>query len=77
MSKRHLVYVEHSVLVTERAAYIVFDEADLKLQIAQREAALRASVLVAKVDRDKQGKPVLHLLGVDWEIERPAVAHPA
>jgi hypothetical protein len=65
------VYVTHSVLTTARFCMVVKDEADLKEQLAAREAAVRAQPFVAKPDRDKSGKPVLFELSKDWDCFTP------
>jgi hypothetical protein len=61
------VYVTHTVLTTARFCLVVADEDDLKAQLAQREAAVRAQPFVAKPDRDKAGKPQFFELSKDWD----------
>lgn len=61
------VYVTHSVLTTARFCMVVKDEEDLKQQLVEREATLRAQPFVGKVDRDKAGKPLMHQMSKDWD----------
>ena len=49
---RFTVYVDLPVLATERHCLVITDEADLKRQLAEREAALRAAPYVANKDWD-------------------------
>ncbi len=61
------VYVTHTVLTTAKFCMVVKDEEDLKKQLAEREASLRAQPFVAKPDRDKSGKLLMHELSKDWD----------
>ncbi len=70
--KRYNVYVERSVLVTQRWAYTCADEADLKQQLEKAEVALKDQPFVAKIERDKSGKVVFTQLSKDWEIDETA-----
>ena len=66
--KRHLIYVERSVVTVERVAMIVDDEADMKKQLAAHELQLlRDFKYVAKAERDKAGKLALNELNKDWD----------
>ena len=65
---RYTVQVELSVLTTEHHVLVVLDEADVKRQLAEREATLRATAFVAKAQRDKKGGLIMHQLNKDWNI---------
>lgn len=65
------IYVTHTVLTTARFCMVVKDEADLKQQLADREAAVRAAPFVSKPDRDKSGKPAFFELSKDWDCFTP------
>lgn len=65
------VYVTHTVLTTKQFCMVVKDEADLAAQLATREASIKAQPFVAKLDRDKAGKPVFHELSPDWNGFEP------
>jgi hypothetical protein len=65
---RFTVYVDLPVLATERHCLVIVDEADLKQQLAEREAALRTAPYVAKPQRDKQGKLITYQLNKDWDL---------
>jgi len=62
-----LIYVSHPKLVMERVAMMVADQADLDLQLAVRENAMRTAEFKVKLDRDKSGKPVFHELNSGWD----------
>jgi len=66
---RYTVYVDLPVLTTERHCLVITDEDDLKRQLAEREAALRAAPYVAKSQRDKQGKLITYQLNKDWDLQ--------
>jgi hypothetical protein len=61
-----VVYVTRSVVVEEKFAMVVLDEEDLRLQQAVAEVAYKAIPFVAKPQKDKQGKIVLHQMNKDW-----------
>jgi RecB family endonuclease NucS len=70
VTKRNVIYVERSVVTTERVAMIVVDEADMKAQLLKHEQLLREFKYVSKPDRDKQGKIEFHVLNNDWDIHK-------
>lgn len=65
---RFTVQVELQVLKTEHHVLIVLDEADMKKQIAEREALLKSTPYVAKPQRDKKGVLIMHQLNKDWNV---------
>lgn len=69
---RSLIYVDVPVVAVERVAFVVKDEADLKAQLAEREASFRAQPFTTKPQRVKgaDGKEVLsfHQLSPDWNV---------
>lgn len=65
---RYTVQVELSVLTTEHHVLVVLDEADMKRQVAEREATLRAAAFTAKAQRDKKGNLIMYQMGQDWNV---------
>ena len=65
---RYTVQVELSVLAKQQTVLVVLDEADMKRQIAEREAALRSAPFTANIQQDKKGNPILHQLNKDWNV---------
>jgi len=61
-----LIYVKRSVVTEESFAMVVRDEDDLKAQLAKCEEEFKAVPFVAKPEKDKQGKLVLHQMNKDW-----------
>lgn len=65
---RFTVYVDLPALTIQRHCLVIIDEDDLKRQLAEREAALRAAPYNAKPQRDKQGKLITYQLNKDWDL---------
>ena len=61
-----LYYVEHQVVTTQLYALVAEDEADLKRQLAEREAIVRAAAFTPKFQRDKSGALIGYQMGPDW-----------
>lgn len=61
-----MFYVEHQVLTMQSYALVAEDEADLKRQLAEREAIVRAAPFTPKFERDKSGAVIGHQMGPDW-----------
>lgn len=65
---RYTVLVEQSVITTEKAVYIVVDEADLKAQQKLYEQELLKQKLTFKPSKNKDGSLLLHQLNKDWNV---------
>lgn len=68
VTPRYTVQVELSVLTTEHHVLVVLDEADMKRQLAAREATFRATAYTAKPQRDKKGALIMHQMGEGWNV---------
>lgn len=60
------IYVTHHVLTEQVSCLMVKDEDDLKNKLAVMEKELKDTAFVAKLQRDKAGKPLFHQCNKDW-----------
>lgn len=61
------IYVTHSVVKEQVTCLVVADEQDLVAQLASIESSFKQTPFVAKPQRDKTGKPLMHQMSSDWD----------